>query len=156
MNVYTLLESLTRRGITLRAEAGVIRFRAPHGALTPELRDTIRTSKAQILEHLSRAGAGGDFDPAPQLAKPLPPIRKPEQLDWVVPRHVFDRLREERERHREREIAEFSAKVRAGRYKLRARATSVSSRVVSMKVVKDVKVGISLTVIATVSVSVWA
>lgn len=51
----TLLAELRDLGIKLRTSGGKLRFTAPTGALTPELRLRLQSSKAEILEYLRGA-----------------------------------------------------------------------------------------------------
>lgn len=73
-----LLASLGTLGIELRAEGGRLRFRAPPGALTPELRSALRAREREILGLLA--------GPAP--AAPTgndPPTESPAEFwrDWL-------------------------------------------------------------------------
>ncbi|MCA9918598.1 MAG: amino acid adenylation domain-containing protein, partial [Anaerolineales bacterium] len=52
---FDLLPKLKERGIQLWAEDGKLRFSAPKGALTPELRDELKLHKAELIELLSNA-----------------------------------------------------------------------------------------------------
>lgn len=57
MKVETLLAEAARRGIELTVEAGALRYRAPQGALTSELRAQLLAHKGALLTALSsRAG----------------------------------------------------------------------------------------------------
>ena len=47
-----LLAELTRRGVELWAEGERLRYRAPRGAMAPELFETLRAHKAALLEVL--------------------------------------------------------------------------------------------------------
>jgi amino acid adenylation domain-containing protein len=49
-----LLPALEARGIEVWVEGSRLRFRAPEGALTPELRDALRTGKDTVIETLRR------------------------------------------------------------------------------------------------------
>jgi hypothetical protein len=51
----TLLAELKDLGIKLRTSGDKLRFTAPTGALTPELRSRLQSSKAEILEYLRSA-----------------------------------------------------------------------------------------------------
>ena len=52
-----LVDTLRKRGVELWAEGGRLRFRAPHGALTPELKERLRDAKAEVLALLAEAEA---------------------------------------------------------------------------------------------------
>lgn len=49
----TLLQDLTARGVVLTAEAGRLRYRAPAGAVTPDLRRQLERHKAALVALLS-------------------------------------------------------------------------------------------------------
>lgn len=53
MNVVLLMNEILSRQIELRVENGKLHYKAPEGALTPELRELITTHKAAILDQLS-------------------------------------------------------------------------------------------------------
>ena len=62
MSPETLLEALQARGVELEAVDGNLRYRAPRGALCPELRSELTTHKATLLGLLGRerpTGASG-------------------------------------------------------------------------------------------------
>lgn len=53
-SLTVLLDDLRHAGIELHAEDGRLRFRAPRGALTPELRERLTVHRDEILERLQR------------------------------------------------------------------------------------------------------
>jgi amino acid adenylation domain-containing protein len=53
MNPVLFLDELARHDIELRAEEGKLRFKAPEGALTKELRETIAAHREALLDVLS-------------------------------------------------------------------------------------------------------
>ena len=53
--MQTLLAELEKYGIKLSAEGDKIRFTAPAGALTPELRSRLAAGKAEIIAYLRSA-----------------------------------------------------------------------------------------------------
>jgi pyochelin synthetase len=57
MNVTTLISEFADRGISLWADGESVRYRAPRGAMTPELLDALRADKALVLEYLRRSTA---------------------------------------------------------------------------------------------------
>jgi len=57
MSVMALLTELRSRGIRVWPEGGQLRCNAPAGVLTPELCDTLRQSKSDILKFLRAAEA---------------------------------------------------------------------------------------------------
>ncbi len=52
-----LLASVERQGIQLRVEDGRLRFTAPAGAVTPEIREHLRSHKAELMSLLEPIGA---------------------------------------------------------------------------------------------------
>ncbi len=52
MTIDGLLDTLDRRGIRLWANNGKLRYRAPPGALTQDLRDTIAARRQALIERL--------------------------------------------------------------------------------------------------------
>lgn len=54
-SVTVLLDDLRRAGVEVRAEDGRLRFRAPRGALTPELRERLTAHRNEVLKVLQRA-----------------------------------------------------------------------------------------------------
>ncbi|MDQ5848904.1 MAG: thioesterase domain-containing protein [Pseudomonadota bacterium] len=57
MSIAAFHSELRRRDIQVWTDGGQLRCNAPAGALTPELRDELRTRKAEILEFLRSAHA---------------------------------------------------------------------------------------------------
>ena len=66
MTAPALLQTLAGRGVTLTAEAGALRYRAPAGAMTPELRRQIEAHKAALIQALDAGQQAGN------VAKPDP------------------------------------------------------------------------------------
>lgn len=65
-----LLQDLAGRGVVLTAESGRLRYRAPAGALTPDLRRRIEAHKAALLQALAgNAQQAGLFDGAAPIVK---------------------------------------------------------------------------------------
>ncbi len=54
MNVPSLLTETVRRGIALEAHGDTLRYDAPAGTMTTELKDCLREHKAELLRLLSR------------------------------------------------------------------------------------------------------
>ena len=52
------LAELERLGVVLEPNGDKLRYRAPQGALTPELREAITENKAEIISTLRRLGDG--------------------------------------------------------------------------------------------------
>ena len=55
MSVVELLSSLAKKDIRLWLEGENLRFSAPEGAFTPEIRDQIIAAKPEIIEFLKQA-----------------------------------------------------------------------------------------------------
>lgn len=58
MTLEQLLAALAERDITLFLEKGTLRYRAPAGALTPELREGIAHHRPALIERLQVDQAG--------------------------------------------------------------------------------------------------
>ncbi len=58
MSVAELVADLAARGIELWLEGGRLRFRAPQGAMTPDLRDRLAQDKERVIAHLEAAASG--------------------------------------------------------------------------------------------------
>jgi hypothetical protein len=52
MTALELLETLKRRGVDLDPVGESLHYRAPAGALTPDLRQALAAHKAEVLAHL--------------------------------------------------------------------------------------------------------
>lgn len=77
MSLAVLLAELAARRIEVRCENGKLRYKAPEGALTSELRERIAAQKAVLLAHLS-----GQSTPEPELLR-TPPSVAQERL-WFL------------------------------------------------------------------------
>ena len=82
------LAELERLGVVLEPNGDKLRYRAPQGALTSELREAMEENKAEILSTLRRVGDGQ----LPPLDRPL----KTEQelrrwMDYTADPEVFAR-----------------------------------------------------------------
>lgn len=58
MTVYQLLTKLGEAGISLWVEQGELRFRAPKGALTPDLREQVVAQKPELIQFLQQSRSG--------------------------------------------------------------------------------------------------
>ena len=85
MRVEELLSALSARDIRLRVEGGSLRFNAPPGALTTELRAEIATHKPALLELLASPAPAGETPPLTprREAGPVPLTAAQERL-WFV------------------------------------------------------------------------
>ena len=74
------LAELDRRGVVLEPNGDKLRYRAPQGALTSELREAMEENKAEILSTLRRVGDGQP-----------PPLNRPPQTEQEL-RRLIDHL----------------------------------------------------------------
>ena len=68
MNQHQLLAELFRRGVKVWANGGQLHIRAPKGALTPELRDSLAAQKPEILSLVSAMSVATRAPRAPLVA----------------------------------------------------------------------------------------
>lgn len=112
METSQLLTELTHRGIALTVDGDNLRYVAPSGALTDELRQAISYHKAEVIEQLRPREASERKPPPQRKASFLSPEREPGEdeagidgewpqkawslADWVKGArgdfHVFERL----------------------------------------------------------------
>ncbi|MEE8584498.1 MAG: condensation domain-containing protein, partial [Acidobacteriota bacterium] len=96
MSAWQLLSELDRKGVSIWADGGDLRFRAPKGALTPQLRSRLSRCKSEILS-LLRQKAEPDGPqlptlrpaPAQELHRPFP-LTDLQQAYWVGFSGVFE------------------------------------------------------------------
>lgn len=62
------LAELQRRGVTLSEDNGSLRYSAPKGAITPELREQLRTRKEEILALLRQMQRDASAPPLEPIA----------------------------------------------------------------------------------------
>ncbi len=67
MNPAKLLDDLGRLGVQVWAEGDLLRYRSPRGALTPDLLERLRESKADLLGLLRRPAGPPPYPPLPAL-----------------------------------------------------------------------------------------
>ncbi|WP_031074637.1 non-ribosomal peptide synthetase [Streptomyces sp. NRRL WC-3742] len=73
MNVNELIAELQHAGVQLWEDAGQLRYRAPKGALTPELLARLRAGKEAVLAHLAEQHAAPAIVPDPDSrTEPFP------------------------------------------------------------------------------------
>lgn len=99
--VAGILADVARRGITLQAEAGKIRFR-PRSAMTPDLAQRIKTHRPALLALLSNPGIPG-ADTTPPDVTAIAPREAESGVSSVV--SVSDRVRAGRGLWSEDELA---------------------------------------------------
>jgi len=58
MNAITLLEDLKRRGFVFKADGSKVHFQGTMEPLTPELLETLKKHKREILEYVTLADEG--------------------------------------------------------------------------------------------------
>ncbi|WP_445222786.1 amino acid adenylation domain-containing protein (plasmid) [Bradyrhizobium sp. Pa8] len=61
MNIINLVEEVEALGVELSCEGDQLRFRAPQGGMTSELKHRLSTNKSAILQHLSEDGASSEL-----------------------------------------------------------------------------------------------
>ncbi|HEX4937693.1 MAG TPA: condensation domain-containing protein, partial [Candidatus Kapabacteria bacterium] len=87
MTVFELISRLGAAGIKLWVEEGQLKFKAPKGALTPELKDALVARKQDVIDFISgtRISGGDDADriPAVDRSKPLPLSHAQNRL-WFI------------------------------------------------------------------------
>jgi amino acid adenylation domain-containing protein len=74
MTVFELMSRLGAAGVKLWVEEGQLKFKAPKGALTAELKDALVAKKSEVIEFLSgtRVGTSGDADRIPLADRSQP------------------------------------------------------------------------------------
>ena len=87
MNVPDLLAELQGRHIVLVPEGNRIRYRGPRGAMTPDLLERLRRSKAELLEALR----GGEDQGAGLLEESEVRGERSEPVGWLFYSRLFDR-----------------------------------------------------------------
>ncbi len=95
MSAWQLLSELDRRGISIWADGGDLRFRAPKGALTPQLRSRLKDGKNEILSLLrqetdTNAPQLPSLRPAPEKLHEPFPLTDLQQAYWVGFSDVFE------------------------------------------------------------------
>ena len=61
MNIINLVEEVEALGVELSYEGDQLRFRAPQGVMTSELKQRLSTNKSAILQHLSEDDATSEL-----------------------------------------------------------------------------------------------
>lgn len=88
MNLSELLAELNQRGVALWAEADTLRFSAPKGAITPDLRTLMVQHKAALLAHLAQSAQPLPIQPVSRL-QPIP-LSFAQQRIWFLNELVPD------------------------------------------------------------------
>ena len=86
MTVEDVLTESRRLGIVLEAHGSTLRYRAPQGMLSPELKDALRHHKAQILALLRRQPERpvGDGQPPPLDRPPQTRAELARLIDYLA------------------------------------------------------------------------
>lgn len=87
MSVFELLSSLNEQGVRVWAEGEGLRYSAPKGVLTPDLRARMKQHKAEIIEFLSRAklDSGSALPPIEPVARDKDlPLSFAQQRLWFL------------------------------------------------------------------------
>lgn len=97
MTAAALLDELRLRGVRLARCGGDLQFRAPRGALTPDLKDELRHRKRELLSLLAADDGAGQVDaqdaPPPSSVRDEPP---PDEVAAFKALDVDVKLRSER------------------------------------------------------------
>jgi amino acid adenylation domain-containing protein/non-ribosomal peptide synthase protein (TIGR01720 family) len=84
----SLLSALRARGVALWVDGDQLRYKAPKGALTPELLDGMRSRKAEIIAFIDRAGSAGAGDGPVPVRRPAgtgpAPLAFAQQRLWFL------------------------------------------------------------------------
>ncbi|GAA2014556.1 non-ribosomal peptide synthetase [Nocardiopsis rhodophaea] len=89
MNADELIVELGRRGVQLWEEEGTLRYRAPEGVLTEELREELRRCKYDVIEQLRSAAAQGEVEPDPSSRYEPFPLTDMQSAYLLGRRNVF-------------------------------------------------------------------
>lgn len=84
MNLTDLLSELGRRGVELYLVGECLRFRAPAGALEPDLRDAVAAQRSAII---------GRFRRSVETAPVMPKCTRCDHRDWVDESPVNGQIR---------------------------------------------------------------
>ncbi len=95
MTPQELTTALSRRGIQLWVEGERLCFRAPGGALSPELRQALQAQKAGVIDHLKGEETAAEAKlpavrPAPEERHRPFPLTEIQQAYWVGRSHMFE------------------------------------------------------------------
>lgn len=81
MNTETLLTDLTHRGVQVVRDGDRLRYRAPKGVMTPELRDLLTTHKRALLDRLAETSPAADSAPDAPPSDPTDADNRDPQVD---------------------------------------------------------------------------
>ncbi|MFN0018639.1 MAG: hypothetical protein ACKVP0_10290 [Pirellulaceae bacterium] len=59
MKIDALLQQLKSLGVNLHVDGGRLLFRAPHGAVTPDIRTAVAANRTNIIQRLQAAAPAG-------------------------------------------------------------------------------------------------
>ncbi len=91
MTPTALLDRLRALGVEVRAEGDKLRYRAPAGVLTPDLRQAIREHKAALLELLRPATPSPPAACTVRFVGPSPVVFGPRGVDPIDFRFDVDK-----------------------------------------------------------------
>ena len=85
MTIAALLTELRRRDVRLRADGDRLRFDAPPGAMTPELRERVLAHKPALLESLRAIHESAPHEPIPAVPRNQPlPVSFAQRRMWLL------------------------------------------------------------------------
>ena len=87
MTVYELMAKLGAAGIKLWVEEGQLKFKAPKGALTPDLKQNLVENKQAVIDFLNESSldANSEANQIPQVDRTQPvPLSQAQQRLWFV------------------------------------------------------------------------
>jgi len=83
--LLALLKELDKKHIDLWTEQGKLKFHAPKGAMTTDLRDQLRAHKQALIDTLANLDASDVSEPIPAAPRDRPlPLSYEQQRLWVV------------------------------------------------------------------------
>ncbi len=88
MSIFELLAQLRKRGIRIWQEGGELKFKAPKGAMTPELKSRLLENRGQVIELLKKQEDEQAFTPAESIQSVARngrlPLSSSQEALWVI------------------------------------------------------------------------